>query len=81
MAFLRRGHVPHHYDGPPIVSFTLIDGQCQPINVARIHCFEEHIFPRCMRSYVTIFTHGENFTVAQTFEEVEAVFRGKAVPA
>jgi len=79
MAFIRRGYVPHHYEGPPRIILTYLGGEPFEIEVARIQCFEEYSIPRWLRNFVSVY-HGVRQTVVEeSFDTVLARLGEKAV--
>lgn len=79
MAFLRRGYVPHHYEGPPRILFQTLSGEPHVIDVAKIHCFEEHSIPKAMRPFTTVYFRTRQFVALESFDEIVAKLNVKAV--
>jgi len=79
MAFLRRGYVPHHYEGPPRIILTGLDGSVAVIDVTRIQCFEEHSIQEALRPFTTVYHGTRQTTVSEDFDTVLARLGEKAV--
>lgn len=79
MAFLRRGYVPHHYEGPPTILLSGFNDSPVLLEVAKISCFEEHHSARANLNIVTVWTYVTQYVVQDSFDAILAKLGEKAV--